>query len=59
MRTRERIRAISSAWSKGFAMKSSAPDSIALIFSCSPLAVIITTGSTAVRGSSLIRRHTS
>jgi hypothetical protein len=58
-RTSERTRASSSAWSNGFAMKSSAPASIDATFSWSPLAVIMTTGRKRVAGSSRSVRHTS
>ena len=44
MRSSDRTRASSSAWSNGLVMKSSAPASIAATFSWSPLAVIITIG---------------
>ena len=40
-------------------MKSSAPASIAARFSCSPLAVIMTTGRKLVAWSARRRRHTS
>ena len=50
MRTSERTRASSSAWSNGLVTKSSAPASSAATFCCSPLAVTITTGRYAVRG---------
>jgi hypothetical protein len=55
----ERTRASSSAWSNGFVTKSSAPASIARRFSCSPDAVIITTGRNSVAASARIRRQTS
>ena len=52
-------RASSSPWSNGLVTKSSAPASMARIFSWSPLAVIITTGRNAVTGFRRILRHTS
>jgi len=59
MRSSERTRASSSDWSNGLAMKSSAPASMAASFSCSPLAVIITTGRNCVAGSARSARQTA
>ena len=59
MRSSDRTRASSSAWSNGLGMKSSAPASIAATFSCSPLAVTITIGRKLVAGSARSRRQTS
>ena len=59
IRVRDATRASSSGCLKGLLTKSSAPTSRARRFSCSPLAVIITTGRNAVLSSARIRRQTS
>src|SRR3954469_23081143 len=59
MRSSDPTRASSSLWSNGFASRSSAPASIAASFSCSPLAVIITTGRNRDASSVRKRRQTS
>ncbi len=59
MRSSDRTRASSSAGTNGLVTKSSAPDSSAPAFSCSPLAVTITTGMKLVAGSARSARQTA
>jgi hypothetical protein len=59
IRSSERSRASSSAWSNGLLTKSSAPASIAATRWASPLAVIITTGRKRVASPARSARQTA